>query len=273
MQRWPVNVSKILLLSAKGSSSWLTTLPLKRHGFWLSKRDFRDALALRYDWMLENTPLTCVCGHDFTPDHAMVCAFGGFPTIRHNELRDIIGDLLTEVGHNVAIEPLLKPLNGEVFRARSTTTSDEARSDIHATGFWTRREDAFFDVRVFHANAPSNRTRTLQEACRHHEDLKRLEYEERIVNVERGSFCPLVFSTSGAVGPLCDRFLKRLAGKMSDLDKANYSEVMAYLRCRISFALLRSAVMCIRGSRPSRHSPAFELQRQVALAEGHFEDS
>ena len=105
------------------------------------------------------------------------------------------------------------------------------------------------------------------------EDLKRLEYEERIVTVERGSFCPLVFSTSGAVGPLCDRFLKRLAGKMSDLDKANYSEVMAYLRCRISFALLRSAVMCIRGSRSSRHSPAFELQRQVALAEGHFEDS
>ena len=59
----------------------------------------------------------------FTPDHAMSCAFGGFPTIRHNELRNIIGELLTEVGHNVAIEPLLQPLSGEVFRARSTTTS------------------------------------------------------------------------------------------------------------------------------------------------------
>ena len=272
MQRWESHTSKILLLSAKGSSSWLTTLPLRRHGFWLSKRDFRDALALRYDWMLENTPLTCVCGHDFSPDHAMICAFGGFPTIRHNELRNIIGDLLTEVGHTVAIEPLLQPLNGEVFRARSTTTSDEARSDIRATGFWTRREDAFFDVRVFHANAPSNRTRTLQEACRHHEHLKQLEYEDRIINVDRGSFCPLVFSTSGSVGPLCDRFLKRLAGKISDLDQGHYSEIMAYIRCRISFALLRSAVMCIRGSRSSRHAPAFELHRQVALAEGHFED-
>ena len=56
MQRWESHTSKILLLSAKGSSSWLTALPLRRHGFWLSKRDFRDALALRYDWMLENTP-------------------------------------------------------------------------------------------------------------------------------------------------------------------------------------------------------------------------
>ena len=93
-------------------------------------------------------------------------------------LRNIIGELLTEVGHNVAIEPLLQPLTGEVFRARSTATLDEARSDIRATGFWSRREDAFFNVRVFHANAPSNRTRTLQEACRHHEHLKQLHYEE-----------------------------------------------------------------------------------------------
>ena len=57
MQRCPDNTSKILLWSAKGSSSWLTTLPLKHHGLWLSKRDFHDTLALRYDWMLENTPL------------------------------------------------------------------------------------------------------------------------------------------------------------------------------------------------------------------------
>ena len=53
----------------------------------------------------------------------------------------------------------------------------------------------------------------------HHEHLKHLEYEERIVNVDRGSFCMLVFSTSGAVGRLCDRFLKRLARIISDLDR------------------------------------------------------
>ncbi len=31
---------------------------------------------------------------------------GGFPTIRHNEIRDITASLLTEVCHNVATEPL-----------------------------------------------------------------------------------------------------------------------------------------------------------------------
>ena len=42
MQR-SVNLSK-----EKGASSWLTTLPLKTHGFTLHKQAFRDALSLRY---------------------------------------------------------------------------------------------------------------------------------------------------------------------------------------------------------------------------------
>ena len=210
LQNSPSLRPSVELLSEKGSSSWLTVLQLKEHGFWLSKRDFRDALALRYNWQLEDTPWTCVCGTEFSADHAMTCSFGGFPTVRHNELRDIIAEQISEVCH-VAVEPLLQPLDGETFKAKSTATSQEARSDVRAAGFWTRREDAFFDVRVFHSNAPSYRQMTFLEACEHHQRLKQLEYEERVINVDHDSFCPLVFSTSGAIGPLCTRFLKRLA--------------------------------------------------------------
>ena len=32
----------------KGSSIWLTTLPLEKHGFALSRSEFKDAIALRY---------------------------------------------------------------------------------------------------------------------------------------------------------------------------------------------------------------------------------
>ena len=98
-----LDTKRMELLSAKGASSWLTTLPLKEHGFLLSRRDFRDALALRYDWQRESVPATCVCGTAFSADHAMMCSFGGFPTIRHNELRDFLGSLLTQVCHNVAL--------------------------------------------------------------------------------------------------------------------------------------------------------------------------
>ena len=48
------------------------------------------------------------CGVTFTVDHAMVCHMGGFPTIRHNEIRDITASLLTEVCH---MSPLSHPYN------------------------------------------------------------------------------------------------------------------------------------------------------------------
>ena len=45
----------------KGSSTWLTTLPLAEHGFTLHKGEFHDALALRYGWAPSEMPSTCTC--------------------------------------------------------------------------------------------------------------------------------------------------------------------------------------------------------------------
>ena len=258
------------LLSTKGASAWLTALPIQAHGFWLSKQDFRDGLALRYNWRLEGVPVTCVCGSVFTPDHALICSFGGYPTIRHNELRDLMGSLLSEVCSNVAVEPRLAPLSGEVFERRSTNTSEDARLDVRACGFWTRQEDAFFDVRVFHPNAASYKAVDQDELFLLHERKKQLEYEERITNVDHGSFCPLVFSTTGAVGPLCARFLKRLAALLCTNDPTSYSSTMAWIRTRVSFALLRHAVMCIRGSRSSHGKPVRVAERDICIAESRL---
>ena len=65
----------------------------------------------------------------------MCCQRLGFPTIHHNEVRDLVGYLLSEVCHNVAIEPQLAQLSGEVFSATSTNTADDARVDVCARGF------------------------------------------------------------------------------------------------------------------------------------------
>ena len=77
----------------KGSSSWLTVLPLKEHSFHLHKGEFRDAISLRYGWSLSHTPQQCSCGTTFFVDHAMTCHMGGIPTIRHNEIRDLTASL------------------------------------------------------------------------------------------------------------------------------------------------------------------------------------
>ena len=76
------------LATEKGSSAWLTVLPLQDVGFNLNKREFRDAVKLRYDWPLEDIPSTCVSGEAFTVDHSMICKLG-FITQRHNELTDL----------------------------------------------------------------------------------------------------------------------------------------------------------------------------------------
>ena len=117
---------------------------LKNMGFHLSKGDFRDALCMCYGWMLPNLPSKCVCGSAFNVDHAMVCSKGGFPTLRHNEIRDITADVLTEVCHDVAIEPMLQPLTGEKFQKKTANMSDEARLDLSARGVWTKGDRAFF---------------------------------------------------------------------------------------------------------------------------------
>ena len=137
------------LATEKGSLAWLTVLPLQDLGFNLNKREFRDAVKLRYDWPVEDFPSTCACGEAFTVDHSMICKLGGFITQRHNELRDLEAEFLSMVCSDVEIEPVLKDICGEHLNRWSNKAQD-ARLDIHARGFWERHRSAFFDVRVCH---------------------------------------------------------------------------------------------------------------------------
>ena len=139
------------LNSEPGASSWLLTLalPIQEQGFHLNKQEFWDALHLRYGWSLLNIPSHCVCGVSFTIDYAMVCQHGGLTFVRHNDLQDITAEFLSKVCSEVAIEPPLQPLSGEIITPKTANRQDDARYDIYARGIWGRRQGAFFDVRVF----------------------------------------------------------------------------------------------------------------------------
>ena len=80
-----------------GASAWVTTLPIVNHGFFVHKRNFRDAISLCYGWSVSHLPHNCCCGSVFSVDHAMTCHKGGYPSIRHNEIWDVSSDLLAEV--------------------------------------------------------------------------------------------------------------------------------------------------------------------------------
>ena len=247
----PQKVQRALDLAAeKGSSIWLTVLPLREMGFNLNKREFRDAIKLRYDWPVDDIPSTCVCGDLFAVDHAMICKRGGFVTQRHNELRDLEADLLTMVCSDVEIEPVLQDISGEQL-GRGSNRAPDARLDIHARGFWENQRSAFFDVRVFHPNADSYRDLELQQIYRNHERKKRL-YTRRVLDIEQGTFTPLIFTLTGGMGNECLQYHSRLAQLISIKKGEDYAKTISWIRARTSFALLRSALICLRGSRVRR---------------------
>ena len=258
------------LAQEAGSSSWLTALPLVAQGFSLHKGAFRDAVRIRYGWALENVPSNCVCGAPFTTDHAMTCSTGGFPTLRHNEVRDLTANLLDEVCSDVAIEPSLQPLSGETL-PRSTNREDGARLNIRARNFWgTAQQVAFFDVRIFHPNAASYRSSSVSSLYRQHEKSKRQEYEARVREVERGCFTPLVLTTSGGMGREATTFYKRLADLLATKRNCPYSVTMGWIRCCLAFAMLRSALLCAQGSRKLRASAAARESFELSVSTGRL---
>ena len=185
----------ISLAEEKGASSWLTCRPIARHGFALSKGEFRDGLCLRYGWTPSRLPTTCVCEKAFTTAHALSCPFGGFPSIRHNEVRDILASSLKGVAHNVAVEPHLQPLTGEQFQLRSASTEDQARLDVVASGVWGGGGVGSNALLLMYGCSTLMRLRTappLSGCYRHHEQEKRRRYDRRVREVERSTFLPLV---------------------------------------------------------------------------------
>jgi len=131
----PDNLCCVVQLSSeKGASSCLSVLPNEEHGFVLHK-GVLGMYCLQYGWLLSGLPAKCVYSHGFTVDHAMNCSSGGFPILHHNELRDFTAAALSEVCHDVAIEPVLQPLSGEPFRSATGNVEDEARLDVSVQGF------------------------------------------------------------------------------------------------------------------------------------------
>ena len=134
----------------------------------------------------------------------------------------------------------------------------------YSNSFWGGRfEYSFFDVRVFNPGAPSNHP--FKSAYHCHEREKRCQYEQRVREVEHGHFTPLVFITTGGMGDAAGQVYKRLPNLLTEKLDLSYGEVMGWIRCKLSFALVRSAIMCIRGARSRLHSPVFDAPLDVRL--------
>ena len=204
---------------------------------------------MRYGWLPLRTPTHCAYGSSFSVDHALSCPKGGLPSIRHNEIRDLTAKLLTEVCSQVATEPELQSVSPEDFSLSTANTQDGARLNIVMNGVWGgRSECAFADVRVFNPFAPSNTTSSLSTCYKKHENIKKRAYGQHIREVEHASFTPVVMSATGGLAHEATFFYKCLTSLLAHKWGDAYSIVMGWLRCSLSFSLLRSAIQCIRGA-------------------------
>ena len=93
-----------------------------------------------------------------------------------------------------------------------------------------------------------------------------MKYAAREVEVENGSFTPLVFSCFGGMSRECGLFYKRLSEKLAEKRNMATSEATCFIRTKISFSLTKAVVLCIRGSRGTRDKPCPVAEVDIPLA-------
>ena len=171
----------------------------------------------------------------FNVDHALSCPKGGYIYARHDGIRDLIGEIAREISNDVEIEPHLQELTGEHFGNTRSNESREARLDLSVRGFWQRGERAFFDVRIFNPFAPTHSSRELDTVFRSNEREKKRNYGRRVVEVEHGSFTPLVFTPYGGYGKETSKAISVLVNKLSEKRDFERSVIGQWVNAKISF--------------------------------------
>ena len=198
------------------ASSWLSISPIRKYGFNLNKQTFWDGIYIRYNIPLPRMPSFCPCSSRFTMEHALSCMKGGFISIRHNEVRDFTAELITETCSDVSIETPLQRVTNEKFQLRTANVCDEARVDVAARGVWARGQIAYLDVRVFNPLAKTYLNQSLSDAYKKNEQEEKCYYNERILQIEQGTFTPLVFTCFGGMGREYKTFSNRVTELLAD---------------------------------------------------------
>ena len=106
--------------------------------------------------------------------------------------------------------------------------------------------------------AKSNQNQKLSTMFAKNEKEEKRVCNQRVIQVEHGSFTPLVFSAHGGCGNQTQHFIRTLTEKIAaKRDMSSSSLIANYVRKKISFSLIKSLVNCVRGNTitkcPNRH--------------------
>ena len=154
-------------------------------GFNLNNRKFRDAIKLRNDWEIADTPAVCFWGDSFNMDHAMICKLSGFIIHRHNELRDLEAEMLNIVCHDIQVELVLQDLTGEVL----PKGANKAPDTMHVLTFMPvvsgRGRVLHSLMFLFLTPMQTHKDLSPQQIYHQHENDKKRMYTRRVMEVEQ----------------------------------------------------------------------------------------
>ena len=186
-----------------------------------------------------------VCEDSFNLQHALSCPKGGLVITRHNELRNLAAEIPGKICKNVVIEPLLRPLMGEEV-LKFSNSSNQAIAGVSTRGLWINGQTVFCDVRVFNPFARCHLHHSLPAVHKKNESKKKREYNQRILQLEYGSFTPLVFSCFRGTIRECSRLFSHTAERLANRRKEPKSKISAWIKARLNFALIRSMLLFLR---------------------------
>ena len=181
------------------------------------------------------------CQSPFTLRHALACKKCGLLNLRHNEIRDAVGDLASLVWKDVQREPVIREYNPQ-------DETPALIADLFCPGVYVRQGGASFDNRVSDTDAISYQNRSPISVLHSAEVQKKTKYLDACQE-RHMSFTPLVVSVDGILAPKFASFLRRKEEALSTKWEKPYSKTINWVKCRLSFAVLRASSVCFRGTR------------------------
>ena len=97
------------------------------------------------------------------------------------------------------------------------------------------------------------------------EQEKKQTYNERVLQIAHGTMTPSVFSIKSSMGRECQKFCSRLAQLRSGKRDLPQSISNNWIRTKVCFGLVKSSLLCLRGSRTvCRKIAEFEIEVDVS---------
>ncbi|KAL7474121.1 hypothetical protein ACHAW6_000115 [Cyclotella cf. meneghiniana] len=199
------------------TGAWLTTIPDRFGDTELSKLQWHDNID--------------GCGEGFTVEHGLNCKKGGLVSICHDDVCDKWAHLcsFSLSSSRVTIEPTIFYGGGVTAGQRSehptqgtTQPGDDSRGDVLAHGFWQCARGTVFDIRLCDTDARSYSNTESSKV------LERAATEKK-QNTRAAEKC--------------------LACLLSKIWSHPYSEMVSFIRTRMSLSIARSTTLLLRSDR------------------------